>query len=480
MVRFSLGINMKFTGSAGWVFAGLMSVTSVVYAQNLITALSVGYNSSTTVIKIDLARPPAKLPDTELISGKFPYIALEFSDTANGLGESVQNFTEGGVRNVNIIQSGERTRLVLYLNQMFPYNIRIDGNSLLIALQGNAGDADNIALRTAVSRQDAQRQALQSEAETRRKAQQIIQAAEEEKAKQAAAAKAAKIKAEEEAKAEAMRVKVEQQAKVKAAALAKQAAKAEAARLKAEQKAKAEAEKQAAAEAKKIAQAEAARLKAEQEAQAKTVAEEKAKREAEAKAAKLKAEEEAKAEAKRLKAEQKAKAEAEKQAAALARQTAEAEAARLVIEQKAKAKTEKQAAALARQTEKIEVSKPRAEWVRVGENRILALTAYANPNTEATLNKGRNENKNGDKVKMWRMYDYKSIQEASGYKFISAKFLDEYDCKQEQTRSLVNTAFSGNMGEGAVIFTNADAGKWQPVMLGGINGAMLKFACGKK
>lgn len=452
---------MKFTGSAGWVFAGLMSVTSVVYAQNLITALSVGYNSSTTVIKIGLARPPGKLPDTELISGKSPYIALEFSDTANGLGESAQDFTEGGVRNVNIIQSGERTRLVLYLNQMFPYNIKIDGNSLLIALQGNAGGADNIALRTAVSRQDAQRQALQSEAEARRKAQQIIQAAEEEKAKQVAAAKAAKIKTEEEAKAEA-------------------------ARLKAEQKAKADAEKQAAAEAKKVAKAEAARLKAEQEAQAKTIAEEKAKREAEAKAAKLKAWEEAKAEAERLKAEQKTKAEAEKQAAALARQTAEAEAARLVIEQKAKAKTEKQAAALtrqtelARQTEKIEIAKPREKWVMVGENRILALTAYANPDTEATPNKGKNENKNGDKVKMWRMYDYKSTREASGYKFISAKFLDEYDCKQEQTRSLANTAFSENMGGGAAIFTNADTGKWQPVMLGGINEAMLKFACGKR
>lgn len=468
---------MKFAGSARWVLAGMMSVTSGVYAQNLITALSVGYNNSTTVIKVDLARAPAKLPDTEFTIGRFPHLALEFPDTANGLGESVQDFTEGGVRSANIVQSGERTRLVLYLNQMFPYNIRIDGNSLLISLRDNAGNTDNIALRTAVTKQDAQRQTLKSEAEARLKAKQIIQAAEEENAKQVAAAKAAKIKAKEEAKAEAMRIKAEQQAKVKAAALARQAAKAEAARLKAEQKAKAEAEKQAAAEAKKIAKAEAARLKAEQEAQAKAVAEEKAKREAEAKAAKLKAEEEAKAEAERVKIEQKAKAEAEKQAAALARQAAKAEAARLVIEQKAK--TEKQATVLVRQTERIEVTKLR-EWITVGENKILALTAYANPNTEATPNKGKNENKNGDKVKMWRLYDYKSAQEVSGYKFISAKFLDEYDCKQEQTRSLVNTAFSGNMGGGTVIFTNADAGKWQPVISGSINEAMLRFACGKK
>ena len=464
--------------------AGLMSVTSAAYAQNLITALSVIYNGSTTVIKVDLANPPAKLPDTELISGRFPHIALEFPDTANGLGESVQDFTEGGVRCANIIQSGERTRLVLYLNQMFPSNFKIDGNSLLIALQGNAGDADNTALRTAVSKQQAQRQMLISEAEARLKADQIIRAAEEEKAKQEAAAKAAKIKAKEDAKAEAMRMKAEQKAKAKAAVLAIQAAKAEAARLKAEQKSKAEAEKQAAAEAKKAAKAEAARLKAEQEAQAKAAAEEKAKQEAAARAAKLKAKEEAKAEAERLKVEQKAKAEAEKQAAALAGQTAEAGAAKLAIEQKEKVKTEvkteKPATVLASPTAEVELAKLMAGWTKVGQNKILALTAYANPNTEAAPNKGKNENKNGNKVKMWSMYDYQTTQEASGYKFISAKFLNEYDCKQEQIRFLVNTTFSENMGGGTVIFTNADTGKWQPVIPDSLNETLWKFACGKK
>lgn len=458
----------------------MMLVTSGVCAQNLITALSVGYNSRITVIKVDLARPLAKLPDTEFIIGRFPHIALVFPDTANGLGESAQDFTEGGVRSANIAQFGEQTRLVLYLNQMFPYNFKIDGNSLIIALQGNAGDADSIALRTALSKQDAQRQTLKSEAEALLKIKQKIQAAEEENAKQVAAANAAKIKAKEEAKAEAVRVKTEQKAKVKAAALAKQATKAEAARLKAEQKAKAEAEKQAAAEAKKVAKAEVARLKAEQEAQAKVVAEEKSKQEAEAKAAKLKAKKEAKAEAERVKAEQKAKAEAEKQTAALTERTAEVGAARLVIEQKTKVKTGKQAIALAKQTKEVEVARLRAEWVMVGENKILALSAYANPNIEATLNKEKNKNKNGDKVKMWRMYDYKATQEASGYKFISAKFQDEYDCKEEQIRFLVNTTFSGNMGGGEVIFTNTDAGKWQPVISHSLDESMWKFACGKK
>ncbi|MDO8465345.1 MAG: hypothetical protein Q7S46_08860 [Gallionella sp.] len=331
----------------------------------------------------------------------------------------------------NIIQSGERTRLVLYLNQMHPYNIRTDGNSLLIALQGNAGSAEGLALHPAETKQDAQRRILAFEANARLKAEQEARAAEEERARRAAEAEAARIKAEEVAKA-----------KAEAAALARKAAKAEAARLEAEQKARIKAEKEAAALAKQAAKAEAARLAA----------------------------------------EQKARIKAEKEAAALAKQAAkqavEAEAARLAAEQKAEA--EKQAAVLAKQAAEAKVARLRAEWIIVGENKILGLTAYADPDTETVPTNGKKEKKNGDKLKMWRVYDYKTIQEASGYKFISAKFQNEYDCKEEKVRLLVNTAFSGNMGVGEVIFTNTDAGKWQPAMPGSIDEAMWKFACRKK
>lgn len=437
---------MKLFALAGWVFAGLMSLTGGVYAQNIITALTVGYNSSATIIKVDFVRPLSKLPDTEFVIGSSPHIVLEFSDVASGLDQPVYEFAEGGLRSANIIQFGERTRLLLYLNQMFPYNIRADGNSLLIALQGNAGSAESAALRPAETKQDAQKKILISEANARLKAEQEARAAEEEKARQAAEAEAAKIKAQkeaeaekirvrEEAKAEAARVKAEQKAKAEAAALAKQAAKAEAARLAAEQKAKIKAEKQAAALARQAAEAEAARLAA----------------------------------------EQKAKIKAEKEAAALAKQAAEAEAAKLAAEQKAEA--EKRAAVLAKQAAEAKVARLRTTWIMVGENKILGLTAYADPDTEAAP---RNAKKNGDKLKMWKIYDYETTQEASGYKFISARFQDEYDCKEGKIRLLVNTTFSGNMGVGEVVFTNADAGKWQSVRPGSTDEAMWKFACRKK
>ena len=434
--------NMKSFALAGWVFAGLMSITGAAYAQNIITALTVGYNSSATVIRIDLARPLNKLPDNEFIAGPSPHIVLEFSDTASGLDEPVHEFTEGGLRSANIIQSGERTRLVLYLNQMHPYNIRADGNSLLIALQGNAGSAEGLALRPAETKQDTQKRILIAEANARLKAEQEARAAEEERAKRAAEAEAARIKAEEEAKAEALRIKAEQKARAEAAAQARQAAKAEAARVAAEQKAKIKAEKEAAALAKQAAKAEAARLAA----------------------------------------EQKARIKAEKEAAALAKQAAkqaaEAEAARLAAEQKAEA--EKRAALLAKQAAEAKVARLRAEWIMVGENKILGLTAYADPDTETAPKNGKKEKKNGDKLKMWKIYDYKTAQKASGYKFMSAKFQNEYDCKEEKIRFLANTTFSENMGVGEVVFTNTDAGKWLPASPGSIDEAMWKFACRKK
>lgn len=121
-----------------------------------------------------------------------------------------------------------------------------------------------------------------------------------------------------------------------------------------------------------------------------------------------------------------------------------------------------------------------AEWVMISENKILALTAYLDPDTEITPVNGGKIKKNGGKVKMWRMYDYKAAQEASGYIFTSSKFQNEYDCNEGQIRFLVNTTFSENMGGGEVIFTNDDPGKWQPVISGSIDEAMWKFACGKK
>jgi len=90
-----------------------------------------------TVVKVEFAQPLAGVPRDFTINTP-PRIALDFPNTANGLGRSVQNFTEGELRSANIVQAGTRTRLVINLNQMLAYDTKVDGNNLLITLQGKA------------------------------------------------------------------------------------------------------------------------------------------------------------------------------------------------------------------------------------------------------------------------------------------------------------------------------------------------------
>jgi type IV pilus assembly protein PilQ len=86
------------------------------------------------VITVVLKSAPAGQPPTFAINTP-PRIAFDFPNTENGLGKSTQEFGEGDLRSANIVQAGNRTRLVVNLSQMLSYESRIDGNRLLITLQ---------------------------------------------------------------------------------------------------------------------------------------------------------------------------------------------------------------------------------------------------------------------------------------------------------------------------------------------------------
>ncbi len=130
--------------------------------QNSIIALSASSTGDgTVIIKVDLAQPLANVPAGFTINTP-PRIALDFPNTANGLGKSAQDFAEGDLRSANIVQAGARTRLVVNLTRMLAYDTRIDGNSLLITLQGKAADqaAASTVSRFAEARQNVQKYTL--------------------------------------------------------------------------------------------------------------------------------------------------------------------------------------------------------------------------------------------------------------------------------------------------------------------------------
>jgi type IV pilus assembly protein PilQ len=86
------------------------------------------------VITVGLKNAPSGQPATFTINTP-PRIAFDFANTENGLGKSTQEFGEGDLRSANIVQAGNRTRLVVNLTQMLSYESRVDGNNLLITLQ---------------------------------------------------------------------------------------------------------------------------------------------------------------------------------------------------------------------------------------------------------------------------------------------------------------------------------------------------------
>jgi hypothetical protein len=117
-------------------------------------------------------------------------------------------------------------------------------------------------------------------------------------------------------------------------------------------------------------------------------------------------------------------------------------------------------------------SSANAEWVKINTNENL--TTYIDP---ATISK------TDDMVRMWGVVDLKeSKKEQEGKSFLSAKGLQQYDCKAMQIRKISLDLYSKNMGVGEIVHTYADADKWKwtPVTPGSIAEVMWKTACGKK
>ena len=141
---------------------GILSAQAQADALNSITALSVNSaGGGTTILKVELAQPLDNPPAGFTINMP-PRIAFDFPNTANSLGKSVQDFTEGNLRSANIVQAGNRTRLVVNLNQIATYDTKIDGNNLLITLHGKSADmaTASITSRFAEAKKDAQKHSL--------------------------------------------------------------------------------------------------------------------------------------------------------------------------------------------------------------------------------------------------------------------------------------------------------------------------------
>jgi len=123
-------------GARAWVLAVLaLLLPGAVYAQaNSIDSMTVSKGASgRTIVRFTLKNPPANPPAGFAIATP-PRIALDFLDTANGLGTTQRAVEDVALRSVNVIQAGNRSRVVFNLNRPQTFETQVEGNVVQVTL----------------------------------------------------------------------------------------------------------------------------------------------------------------------------------------------------------------------------------------------------------------------------------------------------------------------------------------------------------
>jgi type IV pilus assembly protein PilQ len=107
---------------------------------NAIESISANQQGANVIVKIGLKHAPDKLPINFAITNP-PRIALDFGATVNATGKNAQEMNQGELRSVNLVQAGERSRLVFNLKRSLNYATAIDGNAIILTIDGSGGPA---------------------------------------------------------------------------------------------------------------------------------------------------------------------------------------------------------------------------------------------------------------------------------------------------------------------------------------------------
>ncbi|MFM2111658.1 MAG: hypothetical protein RLZZ271_318 [Pseudomonadota bacterium] len=99
-----------------------------------IDSVAASVQGGAEVVKIEFTQAPQTVPAGFVIQSP-ARIALDFPGVGSSMGRSTIDVNQGNVRTVNVVQSGERTRVVLNLKQATSYKTQIQGKTLLVTLE---------------------------------------------------------------------------------------------------------------------------------------------------------------------------------------------------------------------------------------------------------------------------------------------------------------------------------------------------------
>lgn len=116
----------------GLLLAAMLPLTA--QAENSIQTVSGSVQGGAEVIRIELSEPLTAVP-TGFVIQTPARIALDFPGVSSAMGRSAVDLNLGNLRSANVVQAGQRTRVVLNLKAPTAYKAELQGKSLLIILE---------------------------------------------------------------------------------------------------------------------------------------------------------------------------------------------------------------------------------------------------------------------------------------------------------------------------------------------------------
>lgn len=142
---------MKFIKHALATLAVCLAFSPSAWAEalpsNAIEAVNVAQQGNEVSLRIDMKEALSAPPPGFSVANPAK-IALDFQSTANALGKNSQVFNQGDLRSMNVVQVGDRTRVVLNLVKSLNFKTRLEGKSLYVTLSPVERVSDTAATRS--------------------------------------------------------------------------------------------------------------------------------------------------------------------------------------------------------------------------------------------------------------------------------------------------------------------------------------------
>jgi type IV pilus assembly protein PilQ len=121
-----------------WSWGALLAAAAVfasgwAHAAPAVENIAGSMQSGAEMVRIEFTEPLASLP-VGFVTQSPARIALDIPGATNSMGRNAVEMNVGNLRSVNVVQAGDRARLVLNLKTPTNYKLALDGKALLVTL----------------------------------------------------------------------------------------------------------------------------------------------------------------------------------------------------------------------------------------------------------------------------------------------------------------------------------------------------------